>query len=111
MSAIVPQAWKCTRGEMTSECVFCNQEPDTWSEEHAIPRWLLDYFGITAQDQTFQGYAMSGGEVIKQRIFATRRLVEGRVCTTCNNGWMSDLENRAKPTLIPLIEHKRAVWE
>jgi hypothetical protein len=91
--------------------VFCAQQPEKWSEEHAIPQWLLDYMGITAQDQTFQGYALSGGEVTKQRIFATRRLVEGRVCASCNNGWMSELENSAKPALIPLIEHKRAVWE
>jgi len=79
--------------------------------EHAIPQWLLDYMEITAQDQTFQGYAMSGGDVTKQRIFATRRLVEGRICAACNNEWMSELENNAKATLIPLIEHKRAVWE
>jgi hypothetical protein len=96
---------------MAALCVFCNQQPDKWSEEHAIPQWLLDYMGITAQDQTFQGYAMTGGEATKQRIFATRRLVEGRVCATCNNGWMSELENTAKATLIALIEHKRAVWE
>ncbi len=62
---------------MAGLCVFCNHQPDKWSEEHAIPQWLLDYMGITAQDQTFQGYAMTGGEVTKQRIFATRRLVEG----------------------------------
>jgi hypothetical protein len=96
---------------MPGVCVFCDQQPDKWSEEHAIPQWLLDHMGITAQDQTFQGYAVSGGQVTKQRIFATRRLVEGRVCALCNNGWMSELENAAKPVLIPLIEQKRAVWE
>lgn len=83
---------------MPRVCAFCNREPERWSEEHVIPQWLLDYMGITAQDQTFQGYAMSGGEVTAQRIFATRRLVEGRVCAACNNGWMSELENTAKAT-------------
>jgi hypothetical protein len=92
---------------MPGVCVFCDQQPDKWSEEHAIPQWLLDQMEITAQDQTFH----SGGQVTKQRIFATRRLVEGRVCALCNNGWMSELENAAKPVLIPLIEQKRAIWE
>jgi len=94
---------------MSAVCIFCNKAAEKWSEGHAISDWLLDYFEISAQDQTFKGYAMSGGEVTTQRIFATRRLVEGRVCTPCNNGWMSDLETNVKTTLVPLTEHKRAL--
>ena len=96
---------------MRHTCVFCNQEPQTWSAEHAIPQWLLDSMGITAQHQTFQGYAASGGDLEERRIFATRRFVEGRVCASCNNGWMSELENSARPLLIALFEHKRGLWE
>src|ERR1700722_17266728 len=95
---------------MPGVCAFCHKPATKWSEEHAIPQWLLDYFGITAQDQTFQGYAKSGGEVEKKRIHATHRLVEGRVCSSCNNGWMSDLETAAQETLIFLIDQKRPLW-
>jgi hypothetical protein len=28
------------------------------------------------------------------------------VCGPCNNGWMSDLQTAAKPTLVPLITGK-----
>ena len=31
------------------------------------------------------------------------------VCTGCNNGWLSDIQKRAKPYLIPLIEGRSAV--
>lgn len=97
---------------MPSPCVFCNISAEAWSEEHVIPKWLLEYLQISAQDQMFQGLAVSGGkEVTKQRIHASRRLVEGRVCAGCNNGWMSRLEDAAKSTLIELIENKRALWE
>ena len=50
-------------------------------------------------------------ELTDKRIHATHRLVEGRVCGACNNGWMSRLEESAKPTLIELIENRRGVWE
>ncbi|MGH2922380.1 MAG: hypothetical protein ACRDKU_09965, partial [Gaiellaceae bacterium] len=29
-----------------------------------------------------------------------------RVCESCNNGWMSELEKAAQPVLLPLIEGK-----
>jgi hypothetical protein len=91
--------------------MFCNKPTDRWSEEHVIPEWLLDYFNISAQDQTFQGYATSEGTVSERRIYATRRLVDGRVCTPCNTGWMSDLENNVKVPLVNLIERRRTIWE
>lgn len=28
------------------------------------------------------------------------------VCKTCNNGWMSDLQNQAKPILVPLLANQ-----
>jgi hypothetical protein len=49
-------------------------------------------------------------EIIDRRRLAADALVEGRVCGTCNNGWMSSLENRAKPILIPLIDGQRSIF-
>ena len=95
---------------MPSPCVFCNVPAATWSEEHVIPKWLLDHLHISPQDQMFQGLAQAD-EVTKQRVHASRRLVEGRICASCNNGWMSRLEETARPLLVDLIDNKRAQWE
>jgi len=35
--------------------------------------------------------------------------VEGRVCTKCNTGWMSELESKVKPILSPLTERPVSV--
>ena len=34
-------------------------------------------------------------------------LVTRRVCHTCNTGWMAQLEDRARPILMPLIQRRR----
>ncbi len=34
-------------------------------------------------------------------------LVTRRVCRACNTGWMAQLEDRARPILMPLIERRR----
>ena len=31
------------------------------------------------------------------------------VCTTCNNTWMSGIQNTAKPYLVPMLDGKRCV--
>jgi len=54
----------------------------------------------------FQGVASSAtGELTEPpRIHSTHSFVQGHVCTTCNVGWLSRLESRAKPLIIRLIE-------
>jgi hypothetical protein len=84
--------------------------PQKWAEEHVVPQWLLDHLEISAQDQLFQGLAgTADNEVTLNRVHASRRFVEGRVCSVCNNTWMSRLETSAKQILIDLIENRRTV--
>lgn len=96
------------------ECLFCNASLSNQSRsvEHIFAQWLLDYLDIMGDDQLLQAVADSGdGTIIDTRQHATRRLVEGRICEECNTGWMSKLENAAKPALIELMEHRTAVWQ
>ena len=91
-------------------CVFCDREPASWSEEHVTPEWLLDHLRVTAQDQMFQGLGTADGSVnLPHRVHASRRFVEGRVCTGCNAGWMSRLETAASPMLKDLIDGNRGL--
>ncbi|MER3424998.1 MAG: hypothetical protein C4293_18980 [Nitrospiraceae bacterium] len=43
------------------------------------------------------------GQPPKDRIVAHSAQKVGNVCATCNNGWMSRLEDDLKPILTPMI--------
>jgi hypothetical protein len=62
--------------------------------------------GLT-DDQILLGVAQSADNVIlESRHQPVGNFVEGRVCETCNNGWMNGLENDARPILKSLIDGK-----
>lgn len=92
-------------------CIFCNGPLGAnRAKEHVVPDWLLQHLHIK-EDEIFQAVATSSNsEIVEGRTIDMDSLVEGRVCDDCNNGWMSDLENEAKPLLMPLIDGKRTVF-
>jgi len=88
------------------QCLFC--ESDANSGEHMFPLWLLRRFDTP-----------SGVRVSLER--GSRQLPEWKmachdhrvrfVCTACNNGWMSNLENSAKPVLERLLSDQSTVLD
>lgn len=97
---------------MDNSCLFCGANgAGVLSNEHVNPRWLLEHLDLPANDMLFQGVASSATEILVQppRIHSTYNFVQGRVCEDCNTGWMSRLEGRAKPILVPLIEKERSI--
>ena len=84
-------------------CIFCG-EAKRLSNEHIFPQWLQKYFGISKE--TLNITFSSEAPQVKRRLVFDRHL-NGRVCTDCNGGWMSQLESKAKPILIDLLELKR----
>jgi hypothetical protein len=97
---------------VTNSCVFCAGDgPDVLSNEHVVPKWLLEHLDIPKEDLLFQGVASSQTDELIQspRIHSTFNFVQGHVCRTCNNGWMSRLEAVAKPFLVPLIDGQRGI--
>jgi hypothetical protein len=80
---------------MARSCIFCGAAEV--SKEHAWPDWL--------------GRLFSGVSVEVQRTGPDLKSFRGRpfdltvtvVCPSCNNGWMSDLENATKDLLLGLI--------
>lgn len=80
------------------ECAFCLQ-PAKLSREHIISDWVNGLFNAGWEGK----YTDRHGEV---NLWNSKELDwQARVvCETCNNTWMSDLENLyAKPALTPLI--------
>ena len=97
--------------EMGRTCIFCDELlSGNRSEEHCIPRWLIEYLGLT-DDKILLGVAQSADNVIlESRHQPVGNFVEGRVCGTCNNGWMNGLENDARPILKSLIDGKIPIF-
>jgi hypothetical protein len=87
---------------MPRTCVFCGGSPTT--NEHIWPDWArpilaeegaLDHHRLVQQDDhPDEAYSW------KQPAYIMTTKV---VCARCNNGCMSDLENRAKPLLGPML--------
>lgn len=81
------------RRKATGPCLFCG-DTASLSKEHVIPRWVNKELGIQA--------------VVEERRGSVRRLdvlsvVLPQVCIRCNNGWLSELEQRAAPLLRPML--------
>jgi hypothetical protein len=81
---------------MPPSCIFCDNE--SGSEEHIWPAWLhrrRDFGPLRVQEGT------GPEEVVDdpQRTINT-------VCHTCNNTWMSQLEQKNIPTLGTMVDNK-----
>jgi hypothetical protein len=78
---------------MPRTCVFCQSGKPT--REHALPAWIsaeLPGEGPFRFDQQGkQWLSRDAGKVVKA------------VCRSCNGGWLSVLETKAKPLLAPAI--------
>lgn len=82
---------------MPRECPFCRGRAD--SREHVYPQWISRRFLEGASERAF--FTMRMGTGIPER--RTRTLNQTvKVCSTCNNGWMSRLESTASPLLAKL---------
>jgi hypothetical protein len=107
---------RSVKAPLVNECIFREPtRPHTpLSQEHVWGEWLKGYArsGINKHHLRYEEVGKPGTQ-----IRATLTLRAGDplyskakvVCTGCNNGWMSDIQKRAKPYLIPLIEGRSAV--
>src|SRR5262245_34602777 len=83
-------------------CIFCQCEiRSERAKEHILPRWLLDEFGF-GKDQVLPTHFSETGDVISDRLHGLEDLLAGRVCKSCNNGWMSELEIQNKRLITSL---------
>lgn len=93
-------------------CIFC-QDDGKLTKEHVIPKWLGD---VLYRVQPPTGRSPSGKRFTHRfnpgpddnspsREWSTDELdlVTKTVCTQCNNGWLHDLETKARPVLTRLI--------
>ena len=92
---------------MSRMCIFCSERAT--SMEHVLPNWLNPILNEETQRRPDSGWVMhmAGNEGVERRCFQKKEIASiktRQVCHDCNILWMSRLESRAKPVLIPLTE-------
>jgi len=84
---------------MPKECIFCGRT-QRQTKEHAVPLWFAKL-----KPANYSVRVEGEHRNIRKWNFLSDK-VELKVrgcCTRCNSGWMSDLEQEAKPVLLPLV--------
>jgi len=84
-------------------CLFCGEHGS--SREHVFALWISKLFSDAAPFtvKATHGRSKTG---LKQIALYSRA-----ACRHCNNGWMSELEQRARPLLTPAIPGQTVRWD
>lgn len=92
-------------------CLGCGNQltGDVFTLEHIVPQWLASEIELpnAKLEQFLHDETKTENELLRSHglnTFATRQ-----VCARCNNGWMSRLENQAKPLILALMRVERSV--
>jgi len=92
------------------QCIFCNDSKSFKSKEHVFPQWVLEELDCRNTVRPFsetQIQNVNNDQTNFDRKTKVRKNfgnhVSPFVCDDCNNGWMSRLESKTKPILLPLI--------
>lgn len=83
-------------------CVFCGNTELT--REHIFAQWLLDELNIRKVKMGMQHYTFYGYK-ISERPLTPNSLINGLVCRECNNGWLSQIEDRVKSILVAILKY------
>jgi hypothetical protein len=92
-------------GTTPKKCIFCGGRPLT--KEDVWPTWLTQYVprDLPSYSDSVNTISASGEitTVRKKRSGDPRSRRAKCVCATCNSGWMSRLQERAKPIVLALV--------
>ena len=82
-------------------CIFCNNE--SGSEEHLWPDWVHRF--IKANNLQLRGLRVqegTGPETIQDDL----EITINTVCNTCNNTWMSRVEDKNRPRFLLMLQNE-----
>jgi hypothetical protein len=85
-------------------CIFCSERAS--SAEDAWPLWLVRRF---PSKRGVRVDAQRDGSKLRSWNAPRHGIRIRHICRRCNNGWMSQLENRAKPVVERLLDMPRYV--
>lgn len=95
------------RPQFTRACIFCNT-PAKMTKEHVWGDWLKQYLVMDKNNHhVFHHLILPNGSAsqsVRKRSGSPLLSTVPVVCGSCNHGWMSQIQNKAKRFLVPLIE-------
>jgi hypothetical protein len=84
-------------------CIFCGHDRKR-SREDVFPKWLHPLFPPLGEGEYLRRLVtLSSDEEHRRPASSTFDVIVRDICEPCNNGWMSQLENRVKPILAPML--------
>jgi hypothetical protein len=89
-------------------CIFCGSN-ETLTREHVFASWLRDYFPSGGQNEYLRRQIGFDSDEVHARPGPDFDMVVRDFCSTCNNGWMSDLETSVQPILGPMLKGETRV--
>jgi hypothetical protein len=90
-------------------CVGCDEPLIKPSREHILPEWLAKEVFIPNVELKLFRRNDDNQEDELLREHGLNNFVVKNVCETCNNGWMSRLETRAKPFILELMNESKTL--
>ena len=93
-------------GRTFNECVFCGSGPTT--SEHVFSGWAGRELAPPGLDPVRHTMTHAGKTVREWSAPGIDVQLMGP-CASCNSGWMSRLEKRAKRLIIPMLDEKTCV--
>ncbi len=85
-------------------CIVCGPTQSPRSNEHVFPQWLLNFLNAKRLRISIVRRKGDGSTEPHRREIELDSFRLNRICETCNNGWMSDLESQSKPLLEGLLK-------
>jgi hypothetical protein len=98
---------------VVKKCVGCGEPltKGTISREHILPKWLAQE--VNLPNQTLKHYLhdedSAGNELLRSHDLGSFAIKN--ICASCNNGWMSRLEGRAKVALLSLMNQQSSLLQ
>lgn len=99
-------------------CVFCGRTSG-FSKEHVWPQWLHP-FGENLASRRWDheaGFSQTAVDtftemptVVTEKLGSVLTMKTREVCSSCNNGWMSQLERQIKPLILALMDAAVGGW-
>jgi len=96
------------------KCIFCGEggtPGNPMTEEHLWPEWMHAYLPQIPGMKTQAGRSrMRPGQLVNQQKIREGHVFTKRfrlVCKRCDTGWMSSIEEQAKPILVPMLQGQR----
>jgi hypothetical protein len=88
------------RQRVANACVFCGADDTRLTDEHVWGNWLTSAVSHPPTQAYSERVTVSGEQQRwKQPVFAQKVKI---ACARCNNGWMSQIEEQAKPLVAPM---------